>query len=126
MNMNILSVVTPPSIYHNTPVPTSKHRANVGISCNKTVRLAKFYHKYTFGSSISTFIKSIGDGHFATWPNLTSNLIQKNIPKITTTSKGHLYQVYQNVQSNKNFKPPAFPIINKDPGGESIIKEDHI
>ena len=35
-----------------TTVPTSKHRYNVGIACNKKVELAKFYHKLSLNTSI--------------------------------------------------------------------------
>ena len=107
-----------------TPVPTFQHRDNVGIDCNTKVKLARFYYKSPFTTSISTFVKSIKTGHFATWPNLNSNIIQNILPKITATSKGHLNKVYQNIQSTKKFKPPALPIIKKDPEIEAIVKEE--
>ena len=107
-----------------TPVPTFQHRDNVGIDCNTKVKLARFYYKSPFTTSISTFVKSIKTGHFATWPNLNSNIIQNILPKITATSKGHLNKVYQNIQSTKKFKPPALPIIKKYPEIEAIVKEE--
>ena len=96
-----------------TPLPTSQHIFNVRTACNTKVQLSKFYHKDAFSPSISTFIIAINIGHFSTWTNLTANTIQKNLPKTTATSKGHFGQVYQNIQSNKNFRPPEFSIIEK-------------
>ena len=107
-----------------TPVPTFQHRDNVGIDCNTKVKLARFYYKSPFTTSISTFVKSIKTGHFATWPNLNSNIIQNILPKITATSKGHLNKVYQNIQSTKNFKLPELPITKEDPNSDPIIKEE--
>ena len=76
-----------------TPVPTFQQRSNVDITFNTKIQLAKFYHKAAFSPSISTFVKAVNAGHFVTWPNLNSNIIQKFTPKTTTTSKGHLDQV---------------------------------
>ena len=73
-----------------TPVSTYQHISSVGIDFNTKVKLAKFCHKAAFIPSISTFVKSIKDVHFTTWYNPNSNLIQKFLPKITATSKGHL------------------------------------
>ena len=61
-----------------TRVPIFQHRDNVGISCNKKVQLAKFYHKSEFIPSISTLTKATNGGQFATWNNLTTNIIQKS------------------------------------------------
>ena len=97
-----------------TAVPYSQHIANGVITCNTKLQLAKFYHKSAFSPSISTFIKSIDSG-FSTWHNLTDNLIQIFLTKITSTSKGHMDQVYQNIQTTNNFKDPTFPIIKKHP-----------
>ena len=105
-----------------TPVPTSKHITNVRITCNTRVKMDKFYHKATFSHSISIFIKSINAGHFAIWPNLTDNILQNNLPKITSIRKFHWDKVYQNIQLTKNFKPPELPIIEKYPESELIIK----
>ena len=98
-NIQQLKFNISPSI---TPVPTSKQRGNIVIICNTKLQLAKLYHKSAFSPYISTFVKVIGDGHFATWPNFTANLIQTFLPKITATIKFHLYQVYHNIQSTKN------------------------
>ena len=98
------------------------HIDNDGIACNKKVQLEKFYNKTLFSPFISTFSKAINSGHFATWTNLTTNLTQTFLIKITETSKGHSDQFYQNILLTKNFKPPALPIIKKYTKSETIIK----
>ena len=89
-NIQLLELNRAPSI---TSVPPYHHRFNVNIAHNKKVQQAKFYHKSAFSPSISSLVKEINNGHFATWPNLTANLIQNISTKITATSKGHLDQV---------------------------------
>ena len=64
-----------------TPVPTSQHIAYVYIACNTKVQLAKFYLKYAFSNSISTFFKYINPGHFVT----RSNCWEKSISGILLT-----------------------------------------
>ena len=121
------------------------------LSCASVVNLSQFFDLITFVSRdsrvcrhslqhkrkngqipskswIQSFRINISQIHqfwqFFTWSNLTANIIQKFLPEIIATSKGHLDQVYQNTQSTNNYKPPAFPILGKDYDSEPIIKEE--
>ena len=53
---NGIKVNIDPSI---TPVSTFQQKYIAGIVFNTILQLAKFYHKATFGPSVSTFLKSI-------------------------------------------------------------------
>ena len=50
---------------------------------------------------------------FATWPGLTTDFIRKYLPKSIATTKGHLRQLKQNIQSTKikSSPPSASPIL---------------
>jgi hypothetical protein len=61
-----------------------------------------FLHKACFSPSMSTFIKAIENGHFSTWPMLTSENVKKYLPKSEATAMGHLDQQRKNTQSTKS------------------------
>ena len=65
----------------------------------KQADLATFLHAACFSPVPSTFIKAIDNGHFSTWPGLTTKLIKTHLPKSMATEKGHLKQERQRLQS---------------------------
>ena len=64
--------------------------------------LITFFHGACFAPVISTWIKAIKNGHFATWPGLTENLVAKHLPTSIYTAKGHLNQERKFLQSTKS------------------------
>ena len=79
-----------------------KHQLNVIIRKQQTKEdLAKFLHAACFSPVKSTFIKAINNNHFTTWPGLNSPLIQKHLRPSIATTKGHLKQEKQGLQSTK-------------------------
>ena len=70
----------------------------------------------------STWIKAIDNGHFATWPGLTADLVRKHLPKSTATIKGHLNQQRKNLRSTK--PKPQDPLGNQ-PISESPNERTH-
>ena len=54
--------------------------------------LAQYLHCAAFILVVSTWTQAIDAGYFATWPVLTSDLVQKHPPKSLDTAKGHLRQ----------------------------------
>ena len=64
--------------------------------------LADFLHAACFAPVKSTFLKAIKLGFFKTWPGLSERLITKHLHPSPATSKGHLCQTRQHLQSTKH------------------------
>ena len=61
-----------------------------------------FYHAVLFSPVVSTWCDAIDNGHFTTWPELTSAQVRKHLPKGSVPMiKGHLHQQRSNIQSTK-------------------------
>lgn len=68
------------------------------------------YLHHTAGSPVpSTWITAINNGTFTAWPGLTSQLVQKKLPKLKYTEKGQMRQIRKNLWSAKPTPstPPA-------------------
>jgi hypothetical protein len=75
-----------------------------------------FLHKACLSPSTSTFIKAIENGHFSTWPMLTSENVKKYLPKSEAMAMDHLDQHRKNTQSTKSHQTQAaISAINHDP-----------
>ena len=62
--------------------------ANSAYHQSKLLDLATFLHAAAGYPAIPKFCKAIDAGFFTTWPSLTSNLIQKHLPKSIPTVMG--------------------------------------
>jgi hypothetical protein len=61
-----------------------------------------FYHAVMFSPAISTWCDAIDNGHFTTWPELTSAQVRKHLSKGSVPMiKGHLHQQRSNLRSTK-------------------------
>ena len=67
--------------------------------------LVQYLHRAAFPLVLSTWIADIDNGFFATWPGLTSDLANKQLPTSMATAKGHLRQEQKNLRSTK--QPPT-------------------
>ena len=66
--------------------------AAVVIETTKTkTELVRFLHRTCFYSIKSTWIKAIANSNFATFSELTVNLVQKYLPLEILTIQGHLH-----------------------------------
>ncbi|KAL7462039.1 hypothetical protein ACHAXS_002437 [Conticribra weissflogii] len=54
--------------------------------------------------TLPTWIKAIDNGHFFTWPGLTSTAVHKHLEPSPATDKGNMKQLCQNVQSTRKKK----------------------
>jgi hypothetical protein len=62
-----------------------------------------FYHAAAFSPVISTWCDAIDNGHFTTWPELTSAQVRKHLPHGSGPMlKGHLHQQRSNLWSTKS------------------------
>ena len=63
--------------------------------------LVQYLHRCAFSPVVHTCTKAIDAGYFSTWPGLTSELVQKHLPKLLANAKGHLKKDRQNISSTK-------------------------
>jgi hypothetical protein len=63
--------------------------------------LVRFLHASAGSPVPSTWISAIDNGHYATWPGLTSALVRKHLPKSEVTVKAHIQQQRKNLRSTK-------------------------
>ena len=61
----------------------------------------EYLHASCFGRVKSTFIEAFKKGFSKTWPGLSEKLVSKHLHPQTATTKGHLAQSRQNLQSTK-------------------------
>jgi hypothetical protein len=54
--------------------------------------LINYLHATAFGPVKSTWINTINNGKFVSWPGLTEQAVEKNLSKSVATVKGHLNQ----------------------------------
>jgi hypothetical protein len=60
-----------------------------------------YLHACCFSPITDTLIKSIQNGHFATWPSVTVDNVSKYLLKSDATAKGHMNQIRQNIRSTQ-------------------------
>ena len=75
--------------------------ANTVVQASDISDLIQCLHAACFSPSPSTWIKAVNNNFFTTWPGLTAQHIQKHLPKSPATTKGHLDQTRQGIQSTK-------------------------
>jgi hypothetical protein len=76
--------------------------ANSMISYDTIAERIAFYHAALFSPVISTWCDAIDNGHFTTWPELTSAQVRKYLPHGSGPMiKGHLHQQRANLRSTK-------------------------
>ena len=93
----------------------NEYKANVILRKRQPkVTLAKYLHATCLSPVQSTFIKAIKNNQFISWPGLTPDLIQRNLPKVIATIQGHQKSERKGLQSTKN-------IIQEE---EHITEED--
>ena len=98
-HVNLSANQTEPTFHNTDDVPLYINNVIIPNASTKT-RIA-FYHACCFSPSLSTWIKAIDAGHFATFPGLTSADVRRYPPSSTAMHKGHLDQTRQNQRSTK-------------------------
>ena len=66
--------------------------------------LAQWYHATLFRPVKQTLMQEIKKGYFTTWPNLTTNPINKYLNQSMEKAKGHMHQTRKNLKSTKTQK----------------------
>jgi hypothetical protein len=74
-----------------------KHAAH-NVYEQKSIRdTITYLHAGCFILVTDTWLKSIQNGHFATWPSVAVENVRKYLGKSNATTKGHLHQIRQNI-----------------------------
>jgi hypothetical protein len=69
--------------------------------------LIVFLHATAGSPTVATWCHAIDNGHYSTWPGLTSPLVRKYLPKAKATIMGHLHRQRQGVRSTNPRPPPT-------------------
>eukprot|EP00957_Ditylum_brightwellii_P043331 3284497-Ditylum_brightwellii.AAC.1 len=83
------------------------HSNHIKLQCNNVYKLKRkqdipqYLHAYCFIPTKYAWKKAVKAVFFATWPSLTSNFVEKHLPKSPATVKGHMKQA-QNMQGAPN------------------------
>ena len=80
--------------------------------------LVRFLHAVYFFPVISTWIKAILNGNFATFPGLTAELVSKYLPKEEPTILGYQHKLKQGIRSTT--ARPANTQLAPEPPVEEI------
>ena len=87
-------------LQHNKPPSSIYHTSNAIILADTTKQdLAKLHHDSLGFPVQSTLLTAINNIFLGTFPGLTKELVRKHLPKSVQTSKGHLDQERQNLES---------------------------
>ena len=79
--------------------PTSQ--ANYAHKLTSTKKLVQCYHQTLGSPTVTTLKTAVANNHFATWPRLTIDAINKHLPPSTATAKGHLMLHHKNWHTTK-------------------------
>ena len=83
------------------PIP-AKQTVNAIIRKDKSKsELASYLHACAGSPPISSFIRAVKNGNFATWPGINDINFAKFLDPTIATAKGHLNQEKKNLQSTK-------------------------
>ena len=89
-----------------------KEHEAYGIINSRTTkqRLAQYHHACAFSPAISTWTKAIKKGHFATWPGLTEEVVQKYYTPDDEISLG-----YMKAKKRSSNRTPQRTVSDPDP-----------
>ena len=96
-----LTPISPPSQPLSLPPQLRLHQANSAYHQPLLPTLATFLHATAGFPANSTFCKAIGNGFFATWLELTSDLIHKHLPISVPSIMGRMRQNPKGVHSTR-------------------------
>ena len=84
------------------PRPTPTHQSANNLMEKRTkYDLEQWYHATLFSPIKQTLIQEINKFYFATWPNLTIDLMNRHLPPSMATANGHMHQTRNKTKSTK-------------------------
>jgi hypothetical protein len=98
---------------HLNPTPPlnggQKHSAHNVYDQKSIQDTITYLHACCFSPVTDTWLKSIQNGHFATWPSVTVENVRKYLGKSDATEKGHFNQIRQNIRSTQQVEVITAP-----------------
>ena len=93
------------------------------------VDLVIFFYQECYNPIKNEWVQAIKHGHFATWPGLADNLVNKYLRKSEATTERYLFQEFKGVKSTHPtpITPQLIPvntIIQDTPSTSSVRKGD--
>ena len=81
---------------------TVQEQANNVFHTTTKAELIKYLHQAAFSPVKATWKKAIENGHFTTWPGLTTEAVEKYLPRHSpATDKGHMSRQKQGIRPTK-------------------------
>ena len=106
-NSVIITGTRTPNGLWSIPITLPMHQANGILRLDKSKEELALYYHATLGSpAVSTLLRAIRRGHLTTFPQLTTHLISKHLPKSIATTLGHQDQESKNLRSTSLLEPP--------------------
>jgi hypothetical protein len=105
------------SVPLNTTPPLhggQKHSAHNVYEQKSIQDTITYLHACCFSPVTGTWLKSIQNGHFATWPSVTVENVRKYLGKSDATAKVHVNQIRQNIRSTQQVVEIAALETNMD------------
>ena len=98
-------------------------RANQVYETKSKQDLTLFYYTACFSPTKLTFVGAIKRNAFASWPELTMELVNKYLPSTEATIKGHIIQQYKGTQSTRLRQ--EVPIMTQQSPPEILKERTH-
>jgi hypothetical protein len=108
--------------------PTHKtHSVNALVPEGTIADMIAFLHKAMFSPTTTTLLQAVKNGHLATWPGMTTENINKHLPKSIATALGLIDQQHKNTRSTKPKTPTTTPTPQSDtqPTSENPNEQTH-
>ena len=82
----------------NANISSTTWRANNVYNFTMKRDIVRYLHCAASSPVPSTWYVVIENGHYTTWPGLSSQQVRKHLPKSLSTTKGHMRQIHQNIR----------------------------
>jgi hypothetical protein len=105
-------------LYPAPPINVGQEHSDHNVYEQKSIQdTIPYLHACCFMPVSDMWLKSIQNGHFATWPSVTVENVRKYLFKSDATAKGHMNQIRQNIRSTR-------PVVEKTAPETDMIQED--
>jgi hypothetical protein len=95
------------------------HTVNSTYQQRTVSKLIQFLHATAGSPPVKTWCKAINNNYFITWSGLTSQAVQKHLPKSEATSMGHLHMLRKSIRPTK---PTIEEIMEEELEPEPVLE----
>jgi hypothetical protein len=101
----------------NSEQAAPEHAANNVYEQKSIQDTTAYLHACCFSPVQDTWLKSIQNGHFATWPPLAVENVRKYLPKYDGMVKGHMNHIHHHIRSTQ-------PAVTEPTSECEMVQED--